>query len=98
MLIFCLSFHTRPLRPSFFYTQEAFQCGTVSLHGLGSYRWSYYFILEGHFDVEQSHSLHEFGSYRWFYYFIHKGHFEVEQSHFMGLVAIDGSTILDLLL
>ena len=55
-----------------FYTRGAFRCGAVLLHGLGSYRWSYYFIL--------------------------KGHFEVEQYHFQGWVAIDGSTILDLLL
>lgn len=36
-------FPHRPLRHGFFYIREAFRFGAVSLHGLGSYRWSYYF-------------------------------------------------------
>lgn len=30
--------------------------------------------------------------------FIYEGHFDLEQPHFTGLAAIDGPTILDLLL
>lgn len=50
------------------------------------------FIYERHFDLEQSHFT------GWSYYFIHEGHFNLEQPHFTGLAAIDGPTILDLLL
>lgn len=33
----------RPLRHGFFYIRGAFRFGAASLHGLGSYGWSYYF-------------------------------------------------------
>lgn len=36
-------FPHRPLRHGFFYIRGAFRFGAASLHGLGSYGWSYYF-------------------------------------------------------